>query len=689
MAEKVYFDYHEAEAGKNVLVFADESFDEFDLTTDKLIVSEDLTTSEVSGPSEKYDLATESFKLNELFSSRSDLSYSDSFNLTSEKTIFFNRQSLAPPYHYETWHIENPVVGTSIGRVLKTFFMGLIQNVSIHCKEKGISGKTKIDIKLNGTSIFSSDLTKPTLNYNDSSNSTSSNCIVNGIVGKDDELTLDIEEIATGVSGLTVILTIAIISTPLNVHSVTVVDNNNFSYTENTSILTGSSTQVKFKVVFTTSLFYIPTIQLINNTTYETITLELGELTTTSVMNDTVITELIDTSDLEGDYTLIIKDGISFSGTTHTPYRANFTFLPMSVYDFLEYNRYTNNPMINIIIDLSFLPFLSNYSYSLDGINWSEFTELSSPFTIDITNTEVGGSNTEGDKIIYLRFSNPHTPGYLVETITIGYYYSPISFSINAHGFLDKDSNKYYIDYNLPSTSIAVPPRLIEVRNSNENGSLLYKADIDNIVLSGLSASVTDIDTNTWKIIISEGYLLINTQESPVYISDQEILLNKPSPLKEFLYLVYYDLNDNSVKVSESYSTLISPGSTESPGVTSFITEDIVRAKASAITNGITLHGIVIHSNDQIHSQIYSFIEQQTIISFTVPDYVSILYMTITDKAGRVAFQTIDKHTKLCKFDLYVHNEYPEFDKVTALKNATIVNDPLDTVHIKLYPRGG
>jgi len=689
MAEELYFDYHEAEAGKSVLVFADEPFDEFALTTDKLYVSESFATSEILDPSEKTDLyLAENTKIEESLLHK--LSYSDSFNPTSERTLFFNRQSLAPPYHYETWYIELPTVGTNIGRILKTYFMGLIQDVTIHCKCKGTSGQTKIDIKLNGVSIFSSDSVKPTLSYNASSNSASSDSIINGIVSKDDELSLDIEEVATGVEGLTVTLTIAIISTPINVHSVTAIDNNNFSYTEKTNILTGNSTQIKFKVVFSTALFYTPTIQLVNNTTYETITLELDELATTSVAGDTVITKSIDTSNLVGDYTLIIKDGASFSGTTHTPYKANFIFLSTSISNFLGYDRYTNNSIASITIDLTALTFLSDYSYSLDGINWTEATELSSPFIIDITNSEVGGSNTEEDKTIYLRFSNPHTSGYLTETITIGYYYSPIAFSINYHGYSDKDSNIYFVDYSLPTTSTTVPPDSIEIRATDSSGELLYSADINNVVLSGLSISISDIDDDSWKISLTEGYLLAEIQEEPIYVNTQEITLNKPNNRIEVLYLVYYDFEDKEIKVKKVSDVLIVNNMTNSSdegGMSSTaITEEDVKNAASLITNGIVLYGIVIINSDELYSRTYSFIEGQTYATFEVDESITILYITLTDKAGRDISQTITRTSKIVPLDLYVHM-YSDFDKSSALQNAVIVNNPINTLYIKLYPR--
>ena len=691
MAEELYFDYHEAEAGKSVLVFDDEPFDEFALATDKLYVSEILTTPEVSLPSEKTDLyLAENTKLEESLLHK--LSYSDSLNPTSERTLFFKPQTLAPPYHYETWYIELPTVGTSIGQILKTYFTGLIQNVTIHCKCKGTSGQTKIDIKLNGTSIFSSDSVKPTLSYNASFNSASSDSIINGIVSKDDELSLDIEEVATGAEGLTVTLTIAIISTPINVHSVTAIDNNNFSYTENTSILTGNSTQIKFKVVFSTALFYTPTIQLVNNTTYETITLELDELTTTSVMSDTVITKLIDTSDLAGDYTLIIKDGMSFSGTTHMPYKANFTFLSTSIFDFLDYNRYTNNPTVSITVDLTTLTFLSTYSYSLDGINWTEATELSSPFTIDITNTEVGGSNTEEDKIIYLRFSNPHTSGYLTETITIGYYYSPISFSINYHTFLDEKNNEYVIDYALPSTSTVVPPSTIEVRDTNSSGKLLYSGSINNIVLSGLSISVSDIDDDNWKISLAEGYLLVEIHDEPIYISAQDIVLSKPNNKLEALYMVYFDFEDEQIKVSKAFDIsqieYLGLKEDEKYNITSnTITEEDVKRMANSISNALVLYGVVIASgNVQLYDRIYSFIEAKTTIFLTIDEHINTLYIVLADKAGRTTVQTIDKTSKSVNLDLYI-SIISNFDKNTALQNATIVNSPLNDIYIKLYPK--
>ena len=135
--------------------------------TETLTISDSITIGDIVDRNLSLDFS-EGFKEQE--SSKPQLSYEDTFSAT-ERTLIFKPQTLAPPYHYETWYVELPTVGTSIGRVLKTYFTGLIQNVSLHCKYKGTSGQTKIDIKLNGTSIFSGNSAKPTLSYNASSNS--------------------------------------------------------------------------------------------------------------------------------------------------------------------------------------------------------------------------------------------------------------------------------------------------------------------------------------------------------------------------------------------------------------------------------------------------------------------------------------------------------------------------------------
>ena len=241
-----------------------------------------------------------------------------------------------------------------------------------------------------------------------------------------------------------------------------------------------------------------------------------------------------------------------------------------------------------------------------------------------------------------------------------------------------------------PTTSTTVPPDSIEIRATDNSGELLYSADINNIVLSGLSISISDIDDDSWKISLTEGYLLAEIQEEPIYVNTQEITLNKPNNRIEVLYLVYYDFEDKEIKVKKVSDVLIVNNMTNSSdegGMSSTtITEEDVKNAASLITNGIVLYGIVIINSDELYSRTYSFIEGQTYATFEVDESITILYITLTDKAGRDISQTITRTSKIVPLDLYVHM-YSDFDKSSALQNAVIVNNPINTLYIKLYPR--
>ncbi len=81
-----------------------------------------------------------------------------------------------------------------------------IEAVYIYCKEPGSAGSTIVDVHLNGTTIFTTQGNRPTLAYDDADQVAKSGAPDTTSVDEADVLTIDIDQVATGSSDLTVVI---------------------------------------------------------------------------------------------------------------------------------------------------------------------------------------------------------------------------------------------------------------------------------------------------------------------------------------------------------------------------------------------------------------------------------------------------------------------------------------------------
>ena len=81
-----------------------------------------------------------------------------------------------------------------------------IDAIYIYCKDPGSAGSTIVDINKNGTTIFTTQGNRPTLAYNDADGVAKGTPDV-AALAENDVLTLDIDQVATGVESLSVVIT--------------------------------------------------------------------------------------------------------------------------------------------------------------------------------------------------------------------------------------------------------------------------------------------------------------------------------------------------------------------------------------------------------------------------------------------------------------------------------------------------
>jgi hypothetical protein len=87
---------------------------------------------------------------------------------------------------------------------------GLILYVYIYCRDPGSAGSTKVDVHLNGVTIFTTQANRPTLAWNDADQVARSGVPDIAAVAENDVLSIDIDQIATGAKDLTVVVSMDI-----------------------------------------------------------------------------------------------------------------------------------------------------------------------------------------------------------------------------------------------------------------------------------------------------------------------------------------------------------------------------------------------------------------------------------------------------------------------------------------------
>jgi predicted GH43/DUF377 family glycosyl hydrolase len=85
-----------------------------------------------------------------------------------------------------------------------------ISAVYIQCQNKGASGSTIVDVNINGDSIYWTQANRPTLAYNDADGVAKGGAPTITQLSENDVVTIDIDQVAAGAEGLTVIIAFAV-----------------------------------------------------------------------------------------------------------------------------------------------------------------------------------------------------------------------------------------------------------------------------------------------------------------------------------------------------------------------------------------------------------------------------------------------------------------------------------------------
>jgi hypothetical protein len=106
---------------------------------------------------------------------------------------------------HPTLQVDGPLVPlTHVGGAYIFTRSGEISSVYMYCEESGTSGSTIVDANLNGLTIFPSGW--PELQYNDPNKIQKSITLSGVSFVPEDLLTVDIDQVAEGASGLTVVV---------------------------------------------------------------------------------------------------------------------------------------------------------------------------------------------------------------------------------------------------------------------------------------------------------------------------------------------------------------------------------------------------------------------------------------------------------------------------------------------------
>ena len=103
--------------------------------------------------------------------------------------------------------VDGPIVPlTHVGGAYICTREGNISQIYIYCEETGSAGATIVDVNLNFATIFDTPGDRPSLAYNDANKVQKSVILSEATFTSEDLITIDIDEVATGAKGLTVVI---------------------------------------------------------------------------------------------------------------------------------------------------------------------------------------------------------------------------------------------------------------------------------------------------------------------------------------------------------------------------------------------------------------------------------------------------------------------------------------------------
>jgi len=184
----------------------------------------------------------------------------------------------------------------------------------------------------------------------------------------------------------------------------------------------------------------------------------------------------------------------------------------------------------------------NQYQYSWNNSDWTNWINLDNGIiTIDPTETLAGGSTTEGQRTLYIRYRLAYGE-ILSDSVTINYYYTTLNVA--------PSSNLQSIDWN-----DSTPLEKVDVYVDDE----FVESIPLSVVIQGFSDDLvfSDLDTDSPKVTISSGKISVGNQ---VYSFDATTLTieefpnfipsNPDSPIQVLgYYVIYFDFRDYRLKV--------------------------------------------------------------------------------------------------------------------------------------------
>lgn len=375
----------------------------------------------------------------------------------------------------------------------------LLSQIYIYLKNTGSSGETIIDINKNGTSIFTSPSQRPHIPYNDINKFDEASVSV--ALTKDDIITIDIDQIATGSSDLSVILHLDTYSglKPV-ITNIDILDTSFILNSQDIFVNDGLRFKIRFENSMDSSIS--PIVELIKKD--GTIVSLSGNWINSILEDDTFYTSVY-TGLTELDIGLIKlyiktatdKYGMEMVGTY-------FEFQITSFMGKIFYNTYTKEANNEITFNL----ISRKLAFSLNGVTYSQEENWNNIKTIDITNPVIGGNSFEGIKTLYIKFLSDI--GYMIKVITFKYYYLPLSENWSAvllKKIVEGSKNQYIVSIKLSINFANAPIQKIRIYQNTILNTEIIK--IQKYIFEGFDLTL-NADEKLRHISISSGKVLLS-----------------------------------------------------------------------------------------------------------------------------------------------------------------------------------
>lgn len=320
------------------------------------------------------------------FSVDSYLKYAD--DETKHKVVF-------------AFNMDSPSVQTRIDGARMLARKSRVSRVYCILENTGTTGTTKIDINVDGVSLFTDQNSRPEIEGGASTNFTERRPQTRNISSKS-VITVDIDELASGASGLSVVVEL---NTPTSyshlVKEFYVMDNGIVINRDKAYGYTSSDLQ--FKIVFDEPMdtAYTPQISWTPSSMTGTPTISGNDTwSSTYEKNDTWVSPSINAlgDAYVGTAEIVISGAKNVFGDAISNYTATLELADDSLVSFEEAYTSVVNNYVRISSDI-----ISEFRYSLDNATWSDWQTYVNRFQVDITSATIGGNASTGLKTLYVQ----------------------------------------------------------------------------------------------------------------------------------------------------------------------------------------------------------------------------------------------------------------------------------------------